>query len=332
MNTKQLQYFLATAEQGSITAAARELDVAQPAISLQIANLEHELKIKLFERDFRGVELTDAGRKFAHHARIILAQINAAKTELLGNRSEYKGKVVVGLTQASCNVLSVELLTELEHRFANIELVLQIGSPNAIARWLEKETIDIAIGYQGDQPNMAPNTIALIRENLYLYISRQPKNPAYSELVLYGSLPFKELAHYDLFMAEEQDNVTRMVNAQAKLSGIKLKPKNAFGQLMTTLHYVTQGYGLVILPSSGAFHLESSNQIRAINLIQPELQSEVFLQVAERKCQDAAVNAVFELIREVTANMHANDHWRGTLLDKKYHAAKRLSGAALALG
>ena len=49
MNTKQLEYFLATVEQGSISSAAKMLDVAQPAISLQLANLEHELKIKLFD-------------------------------------------------------------------------------------------------------------------------------------------------------------------------------------------------------------------------------------------------------------------------------------------
>ena len=84
MNTKQLQYFLATTEQGSISAAARKLDVAQPAISLQLANLEHELKIKLFERDFRGVKLTDAGRLFEDHARIILTLMNTAKKELVG--------------------------------------------------------------------------------------------------------------------------------------------------------------------------------------------------------------------------------------------------------
>ena len=44
MNTKQLEYFLATVEQGSISGASKVLDVAQPAISLQLANLEHELK------------------------------------------------------------------------------------------------------------------------------------------------------------------------------------------------------------------------------------------------------------------------------------------------
>jgi LysR family nitrogen assimilation transcriptional regulator len=324
MNTKQLQYFLATAEQGSITSAAKEMDVAQPAISLQLANLEHELKIKLFERDFRGVELTEAGRCFEQHARIILSQMNAAKADLMGSKKECKGKVVVGISQTSCNVLSVELLTELEHRFANIELSFKIGPSHSVEQWLIDEQVDIALSFNPAALSTTPRSIPLIRENLYLYISNHPKNPAYSELALYGSIPFKDLQHYDIFMPETQEAMHQLLSNQAKKSGIKLKPKSAFGQLMTTLHYVSQGFGLVVLPSSGAFHLETSNQIRAINIVQPLLQRDVYLQIAENKCQNAAVNAVYELIREVTANVHAQQLWRGNLLDKKYLRPERL--------
>lgn len=325
MNTKQLQYFLATAEQGSITGAARELDVAQPAISLQLANLEHELKIKLFERDFRGVELTTAGQKFELHARLILTQIQAAKTELLGSKKECKGQVVVGLSQSTCNVLSVELLTELEHRFANIELTFRIGPSHTIDQWLNDEQIDIALSYNPTRHSAASNGIVLLHESLYLYISRHPKNPAYSELAIYGSLPFIELQHYDIFMPVEQDALFLLLHNHARQLGINLRPKNDFGQLMTTLHYVSQGFGLVVLPSSGAFHLETSNQIRAINIVQPDLHREVYLYVAAQKTHDSAVNVVYELIREVTANMHANQFWRGTLIDKKYARPVRLN-------
>jgi LysR family nitrogen assimilation transcriptional regulator len=329
MNSKQLQYFLATAEQGSITAAARELDVAQPAISLQLANLEHELKIKLFERDFRGVQLTDAGQKFEQHARLILAQIQTAKAELIGSKKECKGHVVVGLSQSSCNVLSVELLTELEHRFANIELSFRIGPSHDVEQWLVDDEIDIALCYNPGYHSAASNTVELIREALFLYISSQPKNPVFSELSLYSAIPFIDLQHYDIFMPDDKDALPILLNKHATQRGIKLKPKSDFGQLMTTLHYVTQGFGLVILPSSGAFHLESSKLIRAIDIVQPELQREIYLQVAERKSQNVAVNAVFELIREVTATMHRSENWRGTLIDQKYARPLSLNMEAL---
>jgi len=104
----------------------------------------------------------------------------------------------------------------------------------------------------------------------------------------------------------------------AKKQGIKLKTKNAFGQLMTTLHYVSQGFALVVHPSSATFHLESSQQIRAIEITEPKLYRDVYVQVVASKAQDPAVNTVYELIREVTANMHYQGCWRGELLDNKY--------------
>lgn len=318
MNSKQLQYFLATAEQGSIAAAAKHLDVAQPAISLQLTNLEHELKIKLLERGFRGVTLTDAGNCFEQHARLIMEQIQIAKTDLIGSQAECKGKVVVGLNQSSCNVLSVALLNELEHRFTEINLSFKIGPFDVIENWLAEDQIDIALCNQPITQSGITEAIPLIREDLNLYISPHPQNPSYSDLALHSSIPFVELQYYDIFLPDKQDTLTVILTKQAKKSGITLKSKAAFGQLMTTLHYVTQGLGLIICPSSAVFHLESCKQLRIINIIQPSLQRDVFLQLAHKKQHDPATLAVFELLREVTAAAHNNKSWRGTLLDRKY--------------
>jgi len=323
MNTKQLRYFLATAELGSITAAARDLDVAQPAVSLQIANLEHELKIKLFNRDFRGVELTNAGTSFVEHARIILGSMEAAKAELLGSKDKCEGKVTVGLSQSCCNVLSLQMLSELEHRFPHVELSFKVGQSMDVESWLVDDKIDIALSYDTPVHTNSKRSIPLIKEDLYLYISVHPKNPAYSELALFGSIAFSDLQHYDMFLPSKQDALHRLLCEQARKSNITLKPKAAFGQLMTTLHYVTQGYGLVVLPSAGAFHLEKSNQVRALNIFDPSPQRDVFLQTSDAKAKNNAVNAVYELIREITANVYEQEYWRGTLLDDKYAKPER---------
>jgi LysR family nitrogen assimilation transcriptional regulator len=319
MNTKQLQYFLTTAEKKSMAAAAKKLDIAQPAISLQLANLEHELKVKLFDRDFRGVTLTEAGKKFKKHAEKILFQIQAAKTEMVEELNDYSGKVVVGLSQSICNVLSVELLNELEHRFANIELTFRVGPSYIVDTWLSQKLIDIAICYDiSEQTNNELTLVELIREDLLLYISTKPQNPAYSELAMYASMPFVDLQHYKIFMPDQKDALSRSLLRTARGLGIKLKTKDAFGQMMTTLHFVTQGLGLVVCPSSSTFHLEQSKQIRGINLIEPNLQQNVYLIKTDVVEKRRAVNAVFELIREVTASVHAQNYWRGTLIDDKY--------------
>jgi LysR family hca operon transcriptional activator len=79
MELRHLRYFIAVAEEGSLTVAAeRRLHTAQPSLSRQIRDLEHEVGVELLVRSARGVELTDSGRAFLDHARLALMQVEAA--------------------------------------------------------------------------------------------------------------------------------------------------------------------------------------------------------------------------------------------------------------
>src|SRR5271167_3014395 len=76
---RHLRYFVAVAEEGSLTVAAgRRLHTAQPSLSRQIRDLEYEVGVQLLIRSVHGIELTAAGRAFLDHARLALAQVEAA--------------------------------------------------------------------------------------------------------------------------------------------------------------------------------------------------------------------------------------------------------------
>src|SRR5271163_4255005 len=80
MELRHLRYFVAVAEEGSLTVAAeRRLHTAQPSLGRQIRDLEYEVGVPLMTRSARGVELTVAGRAFLDHARLALAQVDAAR-------------------------------------------------------------------------------------------------------------------------------------------------------------------------------------------------------------------------------------------------------------
>ncbi len=77
IRVRQLEYIVAVAECGSITAAAQELFLSQPALTKAILNLEHDYKVRLFDRTPRGVDLTAEGRLFVDHARAVIAATGA---------------------------------------------------------------------------------------------------------------------------------------------------------------------------------------------------------------------------------------------------------------
>src|SRR6266536_1032386 len=99
MELRQLVYFEAVARLGGFSRAAEQLHIAQPAISAQIRRLERELGAALFERTTRRVGLTHAGTLLLAHARAVLAELDAARSEFDELAAVLRGQLRFGVTQ-----------------------------------------------------------------------------------------------------------------------------------------------------------------------------------------------------------------------------------------
>src|SRR5690554_2306082 len=98
MELRQLRYFVAASEAGSLLKASGRLHIAQPALGQQIAALEHELGARLFDRSSRGVTLTEAGKVFLEHAQVVLADAERARLAVRESTKVPRGDVALGLT------------------------------------------------------------------------------------------------------------------------------------------------------------------------------------------------------------------------------------------
>ncbi|HJI74575.1 MAG TPA: LysR family transcriptional regulator [Veillonellaceae bacterium] len=145
MDIKQLRYFVAIIEEGTITGAAKLLHVSQPPLSNQMRLLENELGAELFRRGARHVTLTEAGEVLYRYAVEILELENVAKEEIGSMRAGQKGNLRLGLV-SSC--ASEELYRELRlfHKeFPDVHVKLFEGNTYEQMEMLRKGKVDVAV-------------------------------------------------------------------------------------------------------------------------------------------------------------------------------------------
>ncbi len=147
MELRQLRYTVAVAQRLSFTQAAVALSVAQPALSQQIAGLERELGVRLFDRTNRRVSLTDAGRAFVRRAERILADIDGTAEEMTAYAGGLRGRVVVGTYQSFAEYTLPKLLGRFHARYPGIEIALREGMADDLLAALETNAVDVFIGH-----------------------------------------------------------------------------------------------------------------------------------------------------------------------------------------
>lgn len=111
LSLRQIRYFVAVAEHGSVSATAHAISISQSAITEKIQELEADLGFKLFERHSRGVELTFKGHQFLRHARKILTDVQDARRALRGEIVGGGGRLALGVTPLVAGYVLSDLVT-----------------------------------------------------------------------------------------------------------------------------------------------------------------------------------------------------------------------------
>lgn len=171
MDLKQLEYFLAVVEHGSISAAARALDARQPTLSVALKNLEEGLDATLFHRDVRGVSLTPSGERLASSARAILDLVVSTRAEVTGLEQGDVGSFCVGYADALGAYFLPAFLRRFLESAPKIEISLRSGPGSADVRQLVIDRqVDFGLGV-----NLEPHPdlvmIPLYRDGIEVYVS-----------------------------------------------------------------------------------------------------------------------------------------------------------------
>lgn len=145
MDIRQLRYFTVLARELSFTRAAQKLHVSQPPLSYQIANLEADLGVRLFNRTSRTVELSEAGKALLPHAHAVLERIDDARSLVKRVAEGIEGRVQVGLAGSHFMGPFPRFIKQFRLRRPNVEVVLHEMQPAAHVQALRDSQLDLSL-------------------------------------------------------------------------------------------------------------------------------------------------------------------------------------------
>lgn len=240
INNRQLLYFVKDIEAGGLTAAAEKLRIAQPALGLQIRNLEEDLGVSLIVRHSRGVEPTPVGELLFHRAVAILQAMDEVRQEIKTFAGGTQETIRFGITPSCMRLLGPDLLLEAKELMPDVFFSLVEELSFILAGALEAGDLDAAFTYQDThRPDLSRR--AIMEEELLL-ISSPEIDPSCDPV------PFSEVVRRDLVLAGPRDMVRRLVEETAMRLSVPVNVVYEAQSVPATRNLIEKGLASGIMP------------------------------------------------------------------------------------
>lgn len=243
VDIRQLLYFTTIAEEGSISAAAKKLNLSQPPLSYQMKLLEEELHLPLIERSARGIALTEAGRVLYKRAQGILELSELTRKEMLAMASGFTGTLHIGTVSSSGASLLGWRIPAFHQKYPQIGFAIHEGNTFELMEMLESGLIELAIvrtPFHSDQLNC-------------LYLSPEPMIAAGAASFFPAGMPSGQpislelLGHAPVILYRRFEKILLSLCEQ---KGITPQVFCIADDARTTLMWAEAGLGVAVVPQS----------------------------------------------------------------------------------
>jgi LysR family hca operon transcriptional activator len=250
MELRHLRFFVAVAEEKSITVAAkRRLHTAQPSLSRQLRELETEVGAELITRRARGIELTAAGRVFLDHARLALAQVEAAAAGARRAAHPEQRTLALGFLSGCEPAWLPAVMHVLRDELPKIEVTISSKHSPQLADCLAAGKLDVAfLRPEEGYPDLVYKV--LIREPLIVVL------PSDHRLASREAISLEELAGETFIgMADQAPVLRSIIEDYIRRSGINLKVTHTAEYLSMAISLVASTRGVALLPDFARHYL-----------------------------------------------------------------------------
>jgi DNA-binding transcriptional LysR family regulator len=304
MDVRQLEYFVAVAEELSFTRAAARCHVVQSALSYQIARLEREHRVTLFERTSRSVRLAAAGELLLPRARAVLDELDAARAELAELVGVITGRLRLGVIGSTGQVVPVveHTLAAFHHRHPAVEIAIRDTGSRHMAEQVRAGELDMAfVGLFADQ---VPGDLAhriLADEPLVAAVPRgHPLAGAQADLA--------DLAAESAFVEMRAESGLRtQVDAAFARAGVTRRIAFELATSDAVVRFVALGFGVAVVPRSAAAR---SDDVSVLELADPTARHPISLIHRHPEPSAPSARAFLTLLTTVEASAPASSALR----------------------
>jgi LysR family hca operon transcriptional activator len=243
LELRHLRYFVAVAEEGSLTVAAeRRLHTAQPSLSRQIRDLEHEVGVELLVRSARGIELTDSGRAFLDHARLALVQVEAAIEAARRAAHPAKPNFALGFLTGQEMDWLPEAMRILRDELPNIEVSVSSQYSPDLAQALLRGKLDLAfMRPEAQMPDL--DYTVIVEEPLVVAM------PSDHRLASQNTVALQDIAG-EIFigMSNTAPRLRVIIDQYLERSGLNFQQSHRVDNLAMAMSLIASTRGVALLP------------------------------------------------------------------------------------
>lgn len=287
LNPDHLRAFADVAELGSFTAAAARLNLTQPAVSLQVRQLERRLGVRLLERVGRRALPTLAGEELLEHARRIEAAVGDAIAAMARHRAEAAGRVRIGTGATACIYLLPPALRTVRAARPALQIIVHTGSTPEILDAVEENRLDLALVTLPVPGRALVVTPVVEDEQVAIFPADGTPPPA--------EVTPAALAERPLVLYETGAHTRRLIDAWFLDGGLTPKPVMELASVEAIKEMVGAGLGCAILPRLAVGGTGARPDLVARPLA-PPLYRQLGLVLRRDKVLDAGLRAVIGAI------------------------------------
>lgn len=308
MDFRQLRNFIHVVELSSITAAADQLNIAQPALSRQVKALEEELNVALLRRHGRGVMPTEEGIRLARRAKTILEDMQDLANDISGHRAPLSGTVTLGLPPTVSEILATHLIERAMEVYPNVKLRVISGFSGHVQDWLQRGKIDLGVAYE-EQKSSSIKAQPIIIEKLFLIQSAKVDGAR-------DGVPIdaRDALQQPLILPNPEHGLRGRIEDIAESEGLDLNVILEVDIFPTMLAFVERGLGGTILPLVSVIHQVRAGRLIARPIVRSAIDRTLVLMSPLNRPGSRLTTSIAEFITSEVHDMVTSGEWPGTTL------------------